>query len=266
MNQDRSITAAAGDTPGSADAGAGADRAARHAPLDPDSPFDPEVPLTADTPDPPETSAASQTSSGPPGTSVRPGSPEGPQTPARPQPPARPHPPARPQTADGLGGREKAAASSGAGQEGSPEAAVYRTPGGWRVGDEELPDLVSAMVFADLLVSELPSSAKPTARGTTADTGDTETARLRMTIAQLEHALANRVRVEQAIGVLSERHRVPARQAFGMLRAAARSRGRRVQELADEVLSNVTNPLLPVAGELARPATAPRARSRSRSS
>ncbi len=84
------------------------------------------------------------------------------------------------------------------------------------------------------------------------------------TIAQLEHALAHRVRVEQAIGVLTERHRLPPRQSFELLRAAARSRGRRVQELADEVLANVTNPLLPVAEELARPQAARRGHSRSR--
>jgi AmiR/NasT family two-component response regulator len=85
-----------------------------------------------------------------------------------------------------------------------------------------------------------------------------------MTIAQLEHALAHRVRVEQAIGVLTERHRLPPRQSFEMLRTAARSRGRRVHELADEVLANVTNPLLPVADELARPQAPRRGRSRSR--
>jgi hypothetical protein len=142
--------------------------------------------------------------------------------------------------------------------------AVYRTRAGWRVGDEELPDLVSAMVFADLLVSELPAAARPAADGATADNADVDTARLKMTIAQLEHALANRVRVEQAIGVLTERHRLAPREAFEMLRTAARSRGRKVQELADEVVANVTNPLLPVAEELARPPTPPRARGRSR--
>ena len=123
---------------------------------------------------------------------------------------------------------------------------------------------MSAMVFADLLVSELPSSPLPTADdGATADGGD-ETARLKMTIVQLEHALANRVRVEQAIGILTERHRLPPRQSFELLRTAARNRGRRLQELADEVVTNVTNPLLPIAEELERPKNAPRARGRSR--
>jgi len=156
--------------------------------------------------------------------------------------------------------------------EGKRTAAVYRTAGGWRVGEEELPDLVSAMVFADLLVSELPSSTRPrggrdgaTDSGDAGDTGDAQTARLKMTIVQLEHALANRVRVEQAIGILTERYRVPPRQAFEMLRSAARSRGRRVQELAEEVVANVTNPLLPVAKELARQPKPSTTRRRSRS-
>ena len=35
------------------------------------------------------------------------------------------------------------------------EAVARRTPTGWRVGDEEVPDLTSAMVLADLLAAEL---------------------------------------------------------------------------------------------------------------
>ncbi len=59
-----------------------------------------------------------------------------------------------------------------------------------------------------------------------------EVARLAVTVAQLEHALAARVRVEQSIGVLAERHRLAPRQAFDLLRKAARSRGQKVVELA----------------------------------
>ena len=43
--------------------------------------------------------------------------------------------------------------------DGTGPQAVERTPSGWRVGDEELPDLTSAMVLADILNAEL------TARG-----------------------------------------------------------------------------------------------------
>jgi len=117
------------------------------------------------------------------------------------------------------------------------------------------------MVLADLLAGELPSAGRPHTEGTDSDT---EAARLAATIIQLQHALANRVRVEQAIGILAERHRLPPRKAFELLRNAARSRGRRVQELAEEVVANVTNPLLPIAEELARPPKPPRSRGRSR--
>src|SRR5713101_3616593 len=37
------------------------------------------------------------------------------------------------------------------------EAVARRTPTGWRVGGEEVPDLTSAMVLADLLAADLPS-------------------------------------------------------------------------------------------------------------
>ena len=73
-----------------------------------------------------------------------------------------------------------------------------------------------------------------------------------MTVAQLEHALAARVRVEQAIGVLAERHRLRPRQAFDLLRSVARSAGQRVIELAENVVDSASNPLLPLPEELAR--------------
>ena len=73
-----------------------------------------------------------------------------------------------------------------------------------------------------------------------------------MTVAQLEHALSARVRVEQAIGVLAERHRLRPRQAFDLLRSVARSSGRRVIEIAEDVVDSASNPLLPLPDELAR--------------
>lgn len=90
-----------------------------------------------------------------------------------------------------------------------------------------------------------------------------EAARLAVTVAQLEHALASRVRVEQAIGVLAERHRLRPRDAFDLLRGAARSRGRRVTELAQEVVASAANPLLRLPEELARKVPEPRQRGRS---
>ena len=64
-----------------------------------------------------------------------------------------------------------------------------------------------------------------------------------------------RVRVEQAIGVLAERHRIQPRQAFEQLRQAARSRGRRVIDIATDVVASATNPLLQLPDELSRPRT-----------
>jgi hypothetical protein len=164
------------------------------------------------------------------------------------------------------------------------EAVVRRTAGGWRVGDDELPDLTCAMVLADLLAAELPTQIQP---AITADQAPPATApraaakaakakaepanerrtaaaaaggptmaeearRLRTTVGQLEHALTARIRIEQAIGVLAERHRIRPRQAFEQLRAAARNRGRRVIDIASDVVASATNPLLQLPEELSR--------------
>ncbi len=87
-----------------------------------------------------------------------------------------------------------------------------------------------------------------------------ETSKLRATIGQLEHALTARIRVEQAIGVLAERHRIQPRQAFEQLRAAARNRGRRVIDIASDVVASATNPLLQLPDELSRPRSGRQAR------
>lgn len=125
---------------------------------------------------------------------------------------------------------------------------IRRTSTGWRVGGEDLPDLTSAMVLADLLVADLPEIERPPC----AEAVEDEAGRLRVTVAQLEYALAARVVVEQAIGVLAERHRINPRRAFERLRQAARDRGRRVHELARDVVATTTNPLLPIPLELTR--------------
>lgn len=128
---------------------------------------------------------------------------------------------------------------------------IRRTPGGWRVGGDELPDLTSAMVLADLLAAELPPSGDEP-RPPRPEPGASEAERLRVTVAQLEHALEARVIVEQAIGVLAERQRIRPRKAFDRIRQAARARGRKVQDLARDVVASVTNPLLPMPPELTR--------------
>jgi hypothetical protein len=161
--------------------------------------------------------------------------------------------------------QDRQAQRTGAGQargDGSPAEhapVARRTENGWRVGDEEVSDLTSAMVLADLLAADLPTQAMPTvgsqAQAAASFDGSEppDPRKLEQTVAQLEHALTARVRVEQAIGVLAERHRLRPRQAFELLRSVARAQGRRVLEMATEVVDSATNPLLRIPEELAKP-------------
>jgi ANTAR domain len=162
-------------------------------------------------------------------------------------------------------GEESALAQSSALPAPGEEAVVRRTADGWRVGDDELPDLTCAMVLADLLAAELPTEIQPAVPPAPAappvpreqHVAD-EARRLRTTVGQLEHALTARVRIEQAIGVLAERHRIRPRQAFEQLRAAARNRGRKVIDIATDVVASATNPLLQLPEELSRQRSGPR--------
>jgi hypothetical protein len=141
--------------------------------------------------------------------------------------------------------------------ESAGELVVRRSGQGWRVGGEEADDLTSAMVLADLLAGDLGVAGEaPQAEPASQD----EAARLAVTVAQLEHALTARVRVEQAIGVLAERHRLGPREAFDLLRSAARADGQKVTELAGIVVDSASNPLLPLPATLARQPGAARQR------
>ena len=189
--------------------------------------------------------------------------------------------------------------SNGSGEH--DDVVVRKAERGWIVGDESVPDLTSAMVLADLFAADQSDSddtgleavdenvtprragRRPTAPAprasdsgphrlpTVTDAGDVtdrssesgEAERLAVTVAQLEHALASRVRVEQAIGVLAERHRLRPREAFDLLRKASRSRGARVAELAQDVVASTANPLLRLPDELSRAVPEPRQRTRS---
>ncbi|MCV2488661.1 ANTAR domain-containing protein [Geodermatophilus sp. YIM 151500] len=117
---------------------------------------------------------------------------------------------------------------------------------------EPVADLVEGLSLADLVAEQYGVAADPdrgarrSARGAagTADTEDAEpvdarVAALERTVAQLEHALAARVAIERAIGVLAERHRTNPRDAFEALRGRARSEGRAVHDLAREVLEGL---------------------------
>lgn len=188
--------------------------------------------------------------------------------------------------------------SNSAGQ--NDDVVVRKAERGWVVGDENVSDLTSAMVLADLFAADQadddtklmeavdengaprrqarPSAPKPRendsgpqripavagAAGIADKDGEAdEAARLAVTVAQLEHALAARVRVEQAIGVLAERHRLRPREAFDLLRKASRARGARVTELAQDVVESTANPLLRLPDELSRATPEPRQRTRS---
>ncbi|HEY3735027.1 MAG TPA: ANTAR domain-containing protein [Streptosporangiaceae bacterium] len=149
---------------------------------------------------------------------------------------------------------------------------IRRSGQGWRVADEEAPDLTSAIVLADLLAPGLRPPDAPDAPGAPADAGPDgdgedglagEARRLRVTVAQLQHALATRVRVEQAIGVLAERGRIAPKAAFELLRGVARGSGARLVDLAEQVVESAANPLLALPDELARPPRQPRVRGRS---
>jgi ANTAR domain len=183
------------------------------------------------------------------------------------------------------------------------DVVVRKAERGWVVGDDSVSDLTSAMVLADLFAADqaddnapvleavdenrasrraAPRPAAPAQRVSesgayqlpTVSDGDgsgvddlscesSEAERLAVTVAQLEHALASRVRVEQAIGVLAERHRLRPREAFDLLRKASRSRGARVAELAQDVVASTANPLLRLPEELSRALPEPRQRTRS---
>jgi ANTAR domain-containing protein len=208
-------------------------------------------------------------------------------------------------------------ADGATGRHGRDDDVVVRKAGhGWVVGGENVSDLTSAIVLADLFAADLAANDDTTvleavdrndgsrperprhperpehpggsqhaaprqdaprqqaarrsapgrhaARPSGKDGAEAgEAARLAVTVAQLEHALASRVRVEQAIGVLAERHRLRPREAFDLLRGAARSRGQRVTEIAQDVVASTANPLLRLPEELARklPEQRPRGRS-----
>ena len=125
---------------------------------------------------------------------------------------------------------------------------IRRAPdGGWEVGGDRTEDLTSAMVLADLLAAEITPQGRPSKSDAPLD----ELAQLKLSVKQLEHALAARVVVEQAIGVLTERQGSSPRDAFERLRKVARSRGRKVHDLAREVVASASDHGVPLPPELA---------------
>lgn len=132
-------------------------------------------------------------------------------------------------------------------------AVIRRAAAGWTVDAPAEPDeaavddLVTAMTLADLLSDEADPGVRPPRAGDELD----DRGRLELSVRQLQHALAARVTVEQAIGVLAERQSLPPRAAFERLRKCARARGRRVHELAGEIVASSTDRSVPLPPELA---------------
>ncbi|SDX47948.1 ANTAR domain-containing protein [Modestobacter sp. DSM 44400] len=141
--------------------------------------------------------------------------------------------------------------------DGLPAVVLVRTARGWTPlhPAEQLGDLplVEGMTLADLVAEEAGAVPEPGRQARLAarkgpapdaptevpDPRDAELAELRRTVGQLEHALAARVSIERAIGVLAERHGSSPREAFDELRRRARAQGRPAQELAREVLDGL---------------------------
>lgn len=98
-----------------------------------------------------------------------------------------------------------------------------RDPGPWSDEEIEVAELIAGLATAYLLTAR-------TRRDSERITG------------QLEHALESRIIVEQAKGVLVERHGVDAGEAFGRLRAYARRRQQRVHDVADAILAGEVDP------------------------
>jgi len=122
-----------------------------------------------------------------------------------------------------------------------------RSDGGWEVAGESTEELTSAMVLADLLSGEISPGGRPARTDKPLD----EVGQLRLSVHQLEHALAARVVVEQAIGVLTERQGSTPRDAFERLRKVARSRGRKVHDVAKQVVHSASDSSTPLPPELA---------------
>jgi hypothetical protein len=111
---------------------------------------------------------------------------------------------------------------------------------------DAVDDLGNALVLADLLAE----GTVPGPRPPRPPDGLDDVARLKASVRQLEHALASRVLVEQAIGVLSERWRVAPRDAFEQLRRVTRSHGLRIHDLAKLVIESSTNSEVALPAEL----------------
>jgi outer membrane murein-binding lipoprotein Lpp len=161
---------------------------------------------------------------------------------------ATPTPATRPTDMSGRAASTTAAVAPSTGTHGDAPLAIVRTANGWRVGDDDSEDLTMAMVLADLLADDLSGGNRPEKCDEDAD----EVQRLRVAVAQLEHALAARIVIEQAIGVIAERFGAKPRDAFEDLRRSSRASGRRVYDVAREVTLSASQDVPTLPGKLRR--------------
>jgi GAF domain-containing protein len=75
---------------------------------------------------------------------------------------------------------------------------------------------------------------------------------------QLQTALQSRVQLEQAKGILAERTGLPLDQAFQLMREYARSRSRRLSDIAAQIVDGLLDDEMLHKGRRARPRTSPR--------
>jgi len=120
------------------------------------------------------------------------------------------------------------------------DVVIRRSGDGWSVTspvtDDDADD-TAGLVLAALLAEEA---------GTPLESDD-EVDRLRTSVQALERALEERVTVEQAIGILVERQHRSPHESFTRLQRSARAHGRRLADLAaDVVLSTHTAVPLPL--------------------
>jgi AmiR/NasT family two-component response regulator len=69
-----------------------------------------------------------------------------------------------------------------------------------------------------------------------ADAQERRVSDLQTTVSQLQAALDSRVAIERAVGMLAERLELPLRDAFEVLRSAARNSRREVRALAEQIM------------------------------
>jgi transcriptional regulator with GAF, ATPase, and Fis domain len=115
-----------------------------------------------------------------------------------------------------------------------------RTVGAWGIRLDTRPDQEGERIAAATVGSQY--------LGNVAAAGITRAATVELLeerVGQLQHALSSRISIEQAKGILSERHGLTTDQAFDALRRYARNNGRRLRDVAADVVDGDLDPLSP---------------------